>query len=445
MSESARQSALEILLRIEQDGAYSNLILDKRLGSSSLSERDKSFAAILVYGVMEKKLLLDYNLARLCDRPLNRLDAPVRMILRMGLYQLFFMQSVTAAAAVNESVKLCKVNKLNSSGAFVNAVLRSASRLSTLQLPERRKGKNKYDSIRYSCPEPIVKLWREAYGDEVMASVLESLEGRPPLTARVNTLRTDTEQLVQRLAGEGIAAQPSFLKNYITLRGTGAPGALAAGQEGLFHIQDAACGICCGMLGVQPGETVIDACSAPGGKSFTLAQMMQNRGRIVACDLYENRLQLVAKGAQRLGITIIETCAGDAAQNQSLPQADRILCDVPCSGLGIIRRKPELRYKEDTGAQTLPAIQYAILSHCAGFLKKGGTLVYSTCTLNPAENDGVIRRFLEEHSDFAPAELELPQQVQRRIPEPSHELTLFPRKEGTDGFFIAKVVRTQIV
>lgn len=442
MTGTARQVAFSALMRVERDSAYSNLILDKLLSESELSVRDKSFAAMLFYGVIEKKLLLDYNLARISDKPINKLDMEVLMILRMGLYQIFFAESVPDSAAVNESVKLCKANQFNSASSFVNGVLRTAVKLGSLQLPDKRKGKNKYLSVKYSCPETIIRLWRNAYGDEITISILESLDGRPPLTAAVNTLKTNTHKLLEKLKNSGVNAEISpILDDCIVIGGAGSPASLAEYREGLFHIQDAASHICCKILGAQPGETVIDACSAPGGKTFTLSEMMQNKGRLVSCDLYENRLKLVKNGAQRLGITIIETHAGDSAENNMLPEADRILCDVPCSGLGIIRRKPELRYKEDTGTETLPELQYEILENCSRFLKKGGVLVYSTCTLNPAENNGVIERFLREHSDFRPNSVCIPEKVKRTIDEPDNELTLFPQKNGTDGFFIASVQR----
>ena len=439
---TARKTAYKALLRVEKDNAYSNIVLDGILSESELSRRDKAFASMIFYGVMEKKLLLDYGLSRLSDRPVNKLSEELLVILRMGLYQMFFMDSVPRSAAVNESVKLCKANKLYGDSAFANAVLRSAAKLEALQLPDKRKGKNKYLSIKYSCPESLIRLWRGAYGDELTQDILECLEGQPPVSARVNTLKTDRDSLISKLEAEGVDAKPMiFSDDCIVLKNAGSVTELEAFKEGLFHVQDAASQICCRALGAKPGETVIDACSAPGGKSFTIAEMMENRGCIISCDLYENRLRLVESGAQRLGIDIIRTQAGSSSEMQELPVADRILCDVPCSGLGIIRRKPELRYKEDTGADTLPQIQYEILNNCSKFLKSGGTLVYSTCTLNPKENGEVVRRFLAEHSDFSPVKINDLQSVERKNIEPENELTLFPQREGCDGFFISKLCK----
>ena len=224
---TAREAAFKALKRVMLDGAYSNLILDRILSGSDLSARDKAFTSIIFYGVMEKQLLLDYNIQRLSDRPLGSIEKPVLVILRMGMYQLFFMESVPQSAAVNESVNLCKVNKLDNAKAFVNAVLRSAVKLKTLYLPDKRKGKNKYLSIKYSCPEALVRLWRNAYGDEITAQILESLEGRPPVTARVNTLRTDTDSLIRMLEEEGIKAVKTDIPDCIMLDG-GSPSELAS-------------------------------------------------------------------------------------------------------------------------------------------------------------------------------------------------------------------------
>ncbi len=438
MQISARQVAYNALVRVEKDQSYSNIILDNVLTESTLSQRDRSFAAHLFYGVIETKLLLEYNLAQFSDRPANQLSLEVKMILKMGLYQIFLMDSVPNAAAVNESVKLCKDNKLVSASGYVNGVLRAASRQPQLKLPNQKKSKNKYYSIKYSCPEPMIKLWRQSYGDELTIALLQSLSGRPTLSARVNTLKTTPQQLKEALEQQGVTAEySSILPDCLLLADTGAVEKLPQYRSGEFHIQDSSSQLCCRLLDPQEGNTVLDVCSAPGGKSFTMAQMMNNKGNIISCDLYDARLRLVSSGAKRLGIDIIHTLACDSSQYDQFPQADRVLCDVPCSGLGIIGRKPELRYKENTGTDTLPELQYSILCHCAGFVKNGGLLVYSTCTLNPKENNQNARRFLEEHREFEAYRIRLPEGIRRGITENENELTLFPHINLTDGFFIS--------
>ncbi len=437
MGPTAREIVHRALLRVEKDAAYSNIILNSCM-KYSISDKDKGFITALFYGVLEKKLLLDYNIVRYSKLRIDRIEPEVLMALRMGMYQLLFCDSVPARAAVNETVKLCS----SRASSYVNAVMRAAAAEGKILLPDKRKGKTKYFSIRYSCPESIVKLWRNSYGDELCEKILASLDGRPEIYARVNTLKTSADELAEMLRSEGVNAEKSSIcESCIVLRNTGSVEEIEAGKKGLFHVQDLACQICCGVLDVSPGMTVTDACAAPGGKSFTLAEMMENKGVIFACDLYPHRLDLVRSGAERLGIDIIRTAAGDSASNENIPVSDRILCDVPCSGLGVLKRKPELRYKNDTGIDSLPEIQYSILNGCAAKLKSGGKMVYSTCTLNPAENGEVVRRFLDEHEDFERAAICLPDGIRREIDEPDNELTLFPGENMTDGFFISLIKR----
>ena len=438
MTESSRQTAFSALMRVERDGSYSNIALDAILSGSGLSQRDKSFVSGIFYGVMERRLLLDYNIAVYSDIPLNKLDKEIVIILRMGLYQIFFMDSVPDSAAVNESVRLCHINRLSNASGFVNGLLRSAVDYGNIKLPNPKKSKSKFYSVLYSCPESIVRLWRSSYGDDITKEVLMSLEGRPPVNARVNTLKTDKAHLKQSFEKSGIRAVYSECTDHcLKLENTGAIEKLPQYRQGLFHIQDTASQLCCQMLNVREGQTVLDVCAAPGGKTFTLAEMMNNKGQIIACDLYPSRTGLIEKGAERLSIEIIRTLTGDSAVMRDLPKADRVLCDVPCSGLGIIRRKPELRYKEDPGFDTLPELQYRILCNSAGSVKEGGILIYSTCTLSPWENNQNARKFLGEHEEFEPYPLMLPDHIKRGIEENDNELTLFPHLNDTDGFFIS--------
>lgn len=442
MKNNARSTALSVLLRIEKDGAYSNIALAAAFKDSVLSPRDKAFAAMLVYGVLERRMLLDYNLSRYSTRNIRELSPEVLEILRLGAYQIFFADSVHSGAAVDESVKLCRCVGEGKAAGFVNAVLRAAAKAGEISLPEKKRGVGKYLSIKYSCPEPIIKLWRQSYGDELCEGILSSLTGRPPITILTNNLKTTPDKLREGFEKEGVSVKAeSFSEAAMSLENTGSLESLELYKDGMFHVQDAASQICCSALGVKPGMTMIDACAAPGGKSFTCAELMENSGRIIACDLYEHRCRLIEDGAHRLGIDIIETRAGDFRDISDLPEADRVLCDVPCSGLGILRRKPELRYKEDTGVSSLPDIQYEILTAAAARVKPGGVLVYSTCTLDPAENGENVRRFLSAHGEFEPYALTLPQGIVRGTDEPENELTLFPQLCGTDGFFISALRR----
>ncbi len=438
MKISARQAAFLALVKVEENQAYSNLTLDHILSEYGLSPRDKSFAAKLFYGVIEKRLLLDYNISINSSRSIKEIDTRALIILRMGLYQLYFMEGVPDSAAVNESVELCRPNGLSRVCGFINGILRTSVKKNELCLPDPKKGKNKYYSIKYSCPENIIKLWRKSYGDENTLGMLEALEGRPPLCIRVNTLKTTSRELKESFENCGIKVEYSDkVSDCLLLEGTGAIEQLCQYKQGLFHVQDEASQLCCKILAPCENSIMTDVCSAPGGKSFTAAQLMKNRGSITACDLYRSRLRLVENGAKRLSIDIIKTLEGDSSKLSLDFCADRVLCDVPCSGLGIIRRKPELRYKKDFGFDSLPEIQYSILCRAAELVKSGGLLVYSTCTLNPDENNLNASRFLEEHSNFEAEKIILPKNIKRGIDEKDNELTLFPHINNTDGFFIS--------
>ena len=283
-----------------------------------------------------------------------------------------------------------------------------------------------------------------AYGKSITESLLGSVFGRPRLTACVNTLKATADELISELAESGVRAEKSELDaNALLLEDTGSIESLKAYKNGLFYIQDMASQLCVRALAPKPGETVIDVCSAPGGKSFTAARLMNNSGRIFSFDIYEHKLGLINSGAKRLGIDIIKTAVRDAEKDLDFNiEADRVLCDVPCSGLGILGRKPEIRYKKDLLDSELPLLQYRILENSARLVRKGGVLVYSTCTLNPDENINNVNRFLSSHKEFEPLALDLG--VERLIDEPDNALTLFPHFHPTDGFFISAFRRISL-
>ena len=413
---SPRIVASKLLIQCERSRSYANLALDAALRREQLTGADAALCAALVYGVIERRRTLDYQLETLLQKPLSELPAEARAALRLGLYQLFYMERIPAHAAINESVELAKAShKSRHLAALVNAVLRKAQARS-LVLPE---GDDDHAlSIRYSCPEWLVSLWRESYpGDYIQ--LLEHSFGNSEIILRVNTLKTTAEALAEQLSAQPVEGLPGALKipggNITQLPGY---------EDGLFHVQDAAAQLCCLALDPQPGDTVLDLCAAPGGKSFTCAQLMQDRGKVIAMDLHASRVKLIEQGAARQGLTCIEALQGDARRAEFLypKKADRVLCDVPCSGLGILRKKPDIREKMRGELDKLPEMQYAIL--CAGMrsLTPGGVLVYATCTLNPAENEGVCERFLAQHPDVRA--------------EPFR--TLMPHIDGTDGFFLAR-------
>jgi len=411
--------AIQLLVQCEKSRSYANLALDAALKREALPSVDAALCAALVYGVIERRRTLDYQLESLLQKPLPQLPAEARAVLRLGLYQLFYMERIPAHAAIHESVALAKASpKTRHLAGLVNAVLRNAQARGLI-MPEGDD--DQALSVRYSCPEWLVALWRESYPGNYN-QLLEHSFGNSEIILRANTLRTTTGALAELLKVQ--RAQPiKGLPDALKIPG-GQITRLPGYGDGLFHVQDAAAQLCCLALDPQPGHTVLDLCAAPGGKSFTCAQLMRDQGKIIALDLHANRVKLIEQGAARLGITCIKALQGDARQAETLfpGKADRVLCDVPCSGLGILGKKPDIREKMRAELDKLPEMQYAIL--CGGMrsLAPGGTLVYATCTLNPAENEAVCQRFLAEYPEFRAAPFR----------------TLMPHTDGTDGFFIAK-------
>ncbi|MGN0687749.1 MAG: 16S rRNA (cytosine(967)-C(5))-methyltransferase RsmB [Oscillospiraceae bacterium] len=434
----ARLTAVKMLLKMEESDSFSNILLDSVFSESELSERDKAFAAALFYGVTERKITLDYIIEKNSSIPFHKLDKAAVMILRTGLYQLLYMSGVPESAAVNESVKLCKKLKVFSAQGFVNGMLRSFIR-SGKKISFLGLGASQRLSIEYSCPKWLTDKWLDEYDVDSTVKALKASVGKPPVYARVNTLKTNTEELLAELKREKISARPyPSLDNCIVIEKAGDIEGSRAFRNGLFHVQDISSQLCCLTLRPVVNETVIDMCAAPGGKSFTMAQLMNNSGSLYSLDLHDMRVGLIEDGADRLGIRIITAKQGDATRyNTELPQADRVLCDVPCSGLGVIRRKPEIKYKNPEDFAELPTIQRRILETACKYVKVGGTLVYSTCTLNRAENDDVADAFAEVHPEFSPIVQTVPYQGAAN----SFKRTYFPDENGGDGFFTASFRR----
>jgi len=426
-----RRAAVTALMR-EEEGGYANLVLNQVLKDFDGTPRDRAFCAAVFYGTVERLITLDYLLQPFLKKPLARLDREVRAILRCGLYQARYMESVPVSAAVNESVALTRGMGNASACGMVNAVLRRAAARSLAA--ENWPDEETRLSVQYSVSPAIARLLHEAEPDEC-EEILRVSFTPPPLCVRVNTLRTDAASLQTALAEQGVAARSGAVPNSLFLEGAGDPTRSALFQAGAFHVQGAASQCACAALGAKPGETVLDLCAAPGGKSATLAQEMQNRGTLLARDRARNRLSLMESTFRRLGITCARVEPGDAAvYDAALVGADAVLCDVPCSGLGVLAKKPDIRLKT---LDTLPALldtQRAILETAARYVRPGGRLVYSTCTLNPAENAGVVRPFLARHPEFT---AQRPPCVPDGAVLSEHLMTLFPHRTGTDGFFVA--------
>ena len=420
-----RETALLALYEIEYGGAYSNMAVKDALKKLEDS-RDKGLVTQLVYGVVRRKLTLDYIISKYSKVKIKKLSKYVILILRMGVYQLYFTDKIPESAAVNESVKLAKKYSGKSSG-FVNGILHSVIRgKETLEYP---KDKMELLSVKHSFPEEIVELlWDTGFCEEL----LESLNGEPETTVRVNTLKT--EELETRMEvsefynGARILKGTDVAENADYKKGRIIPQDIAAMMAGL-------------ALSPKSGETVIDMCSAPGGKTTHLAELMENKGKIYAFDIHPHKIEIIKKNAERMGISIIDARLGDGThlQKEFVGKADKVLCDVPCSGLGIIRRKPDIKWNKEN-IEELPEIQYKILENASKYLKIGGELVYSTCTIIKRENEDVINRFLEENENFELAEIKLSGKLNR---DNKGYVTLYPNIDGTDGFFISKIKRTK--
>ncbi|MBR4123861.1 MAG: 16S rRNA (cytosine(967)-C(5))-methyltransferase RsmB [Clostridia bacterium] len=411
-----RKLAVSILLKIENDNAYSNLTLASFFKDTDLNNEGKAFVSALVYGVLDRKITLDFVLSKFMKTPIKKTAPFTLCVLRTALYQIMFMDKVPESAAVNEAVKLIKKSKENRNAGFVNAVLRSVLRTENL-IPQGESIKDL--SLRFSAPEWIVESFVCDYGKETAIKLLEESLKFAPVTLRVNTLKTNTDELKEKLGTK--SDDTVFLNSLILEKGFD----LANNElykQGLFHVQDLASQKAISVLCPKPNERVLDICAAPGGKTFTMAELMENNGEIIACDLYEHRVGLIDDGAKRLGINIIKPIVSDAEIfNEALGEFDVVLCDVPCSGLGVIRRKPDIKYKTENDFTELCEIQYKILCNAVKYLKSGGKILYSTCTLRRAENEDIVNRFLNEHNCF------------KKVTEK----TLMPHIDKTDGFYYA--------
>ncbi len=437
MSKSARQIAYEILLKIEVDDAYSNLAIDSAVKMYNPDSTDCAFISRLVYGVTERKITLDYAVSQYLSKPVKKTKPEVLTILRLGAYQILFMDKIPQSAAVNESVKLAKSNKCEFASGLVNAILRKIGQNGLVINDELSEPQHL--SVVYSVLEDTVKFLIHHYGKENAEEFLKSSLEPKEIFIRVNTIKTTTEKLKNILINENVKVFDTYLENALKIEINTAVYNLESFKKGLFHVEDLSSQLCVEALELFPEATAIDVCAAPGGKTFTAAQYMKNQGTLYSCDIYSQRTDLIKVGADRLGLNCVIPFVNDATVfNEDLPQMDRVLCDVPCSGLGIIGKKPEIKYKKLDDTKSLLPIQKQILETSAKYVKSGGRLVYSTCSVNPNENRKICDAFLKENSDFCSVKV-LPH-IERAVDEGDY-LTLFPHKNNCDGFFIAAFKR----
>lgn len=417
-----RKVAADALLRVEKDGAFSNIVLNDLIKRAELNKTDAAFAAKLFYGVLERKITLDYYIRALSSQPLSKVSPLTLQVLRSGIYQILYMDKVPDSAAVNEAVKIIKKSRESRSFGYVNAVLRNFLRQKP-QLPALDTARGL--SVNFSCSEELVNLLVADYGFEEAKNILSATLDDSSLYIRVNTLKNTADELIDLFAKEGITAQKTNLENALRLENSGSIESNPLHLEGRFHVQDISSQICASLLMAKAEEKFIDMCAAPGGKTFTVCEMMQNKGEIIACELYPQRVELIKAGAQKLGLTAVNAVCADATvhNNEFDNQFDKVLCDVPCSGSGVISRKPDIKYKSFADVGELSNIQFLILKNGFSYLKQGGRLVYSTCSILKAENEEIVNRFLSENKD---AKLKLMK-------------TYLPHIDGTDGFFTAVI------
>jgi len=436
----ARETALNVLIACRKANAWSNGVLKEYLQRDRLDSREAALASRLCYGVMQNKLKLDFYLKQLLTGKLKDLHPVLHDILQLGLYQLYEMDRIPESAAVNESVALAKkyCPKQRFAPGLVNGVLRSAAR-------ERENLKQPASwADKYSHPQNLIDLLDSYVGHGNMEAMLRANNSAPDTVIQVNTIRTTTSALKAKLEEIGISVQyHPWMPDCLVLSHMGNLEQLDAFRDGLFYVQDAAAklSVLCAQLPKGEQVKVLDCCSAPGGKSFAAAIAMEGKGQIYSCDIHAHKTSLIQNGAQRLGFSNISVYQRDASVSCEEWKGimDAVIADVPCSGYGIIRKKPDIRYKDPAAMAELPELQYKILQTQAEYVKPGGVLLYSTCTLVRQENEGVVEAFLKANPNYILEPLPLPDAF------PKNEtgmLALVPGQFDTDGFFICRMRRT---
>lgn len=434
MPDNARLAALTALERCRRSGAWSSAAMDAVISKYKLDPRSAALASHIFLGVMQNVTLIDHCIDRSCTTK-AKVEPKIRDILRCAVYQLAFMDKIPANAAVNEAVEQCKTLGYSRASGFVNAVLRSILRNKEAIFEIQGKGTAEYLSIRYSHPIWLAEYMIERHGYEFAESFFAENNTEPPITIQMNALKTTATELKAMLEASGVEAKiHPWLENCLTVKGNIA--SMPGFNDGLFYVQDPAARSAVSAAGLKLGMKVLDACAAPGGKSFAAAIDMRNSGSILSCDLHKKKLGLIKSGADRLGIDIISTKAHDARQPFD-EEFDAIIADVPCSGYGVIRKKPDIRFKPEAERLSLPDIQLAILENLSCALKPGGTLIYSTCTVFSEENEDVVSSFLKSHREFETVDFTLPD---GKMAECGMH-TFWQHIDGTDGFFVCKLRR----
>jgi 16S rRNA (cytosine967-C5)-methyltransferase len=438
--KTAREIALNVLKEVDEKDAYANIALSHALEQYRPSPQERRLATELVYGTIKAKNTLDWVIGQYASRSLDKMTVWVRNILRMGAYQLLYLERIPASAACNEAVNLTKRYGHMGTAKFVNGILRAIARSKEqIEFPDIASDPAEHIALRFSHPAWLVRRWLTRFRVEETIELCRKNNETPNMSIRANLLKITRQELQHQLEADGLTVEVSgWAPEGLLIDGFSALGQLDALRQGLFQVQDESSMLVAHVLDPQPGEFIIDACGAPGGKTTHIAQKMGNQGRVLSTDIHAHKLKLTAENCGRLGIDIVETKTTDARylHEAYFEQADRVLVDAPCSGLGVLRRKPDSRWRKCPEMLIeLPELQMDILKSAAQCVKPGGILVYSTCTIEPEENEAVIRRFLSGHPEFAleHAGLLLPE------PRPEEMVQLYPHRDNVDGFFIVRL------
>ncbi len=436
--DRVREAALLCVYDTEYNGAYSNMALKKAIRDNKFSHKDASFLTMLVYGTIGRKITLDYIISKYSKIKLKKISKYIMQILRIGMYQIFFTDKIPDSAAADECVKLAKRYGHGASTGFVNGVLRSAARDKKIEYPS---DKVKYLSVKYSYPEETAQRWIDAFGYEFAEDIMKAQSEDAEMTLRINRLKSDTGTVSDMLKKNGVnvrkCADSEF---FIKTDGFDIVNSELY-KKGIITAQDISASLAVSVLAPEKGENVLDICAAPGGKTTLCGEFMENTGHITACDIHPHKIDIIKKNAARMGIDIIDARLSDSTEfkEEFKENFDRVLADVPCSGSGIIKRKPDIKYKPDMEYE----MQYKILENAAAYLKRGGFMVYSTCSIEKSENEDIINRFLKEHTDFECEDIsgKLPERL-RKDTASSGYVTIYPT-DGADGFFICGIRKKQ--
>ncbi len=443
MIDKTREIILKTLYKVQEENSYSNLVLDEKIKENrkNLTDKDVGFISEIVYGTVTWRLTIDEIIKKYSSVRIKKISPWILNILRMGIYQIVFLDKVPKSAAVNESVNLAKRYGHRSSSNFVNAVLRKVEKIDYLEMNDIQEFKERISKM-YSMPEWIIEELQKDNSNESIEEICKATNIRPKLCIRVNNLKIEIDELIQKLEAKNIVVEKGIIEPFLVLDKIKNIENLKEFKDGLFTIQDEAAGLIPILLNPKHGEKVLDACSAPGGKTTFMAEIMGNSGEITAFDVYDHRLELVKQNAKRLGIDIIETLKQDGSiyEEKYKEKFDKILLDVPCLGLGVMKRKPDIKWqKKKEDIENISKLQYVILENCSKYLKKEGEIVYSTCSIISSENKDVINKFLVNNKEFSIIDLKYQKNdFFDKFKDNIGGIQVLPN-EKTDGFYILKL------